>query len=254
MAEERGFDEIEAEIDADVPDEWAKKYRELGRELKAKREKYGPLEEAFGAIGEGDRKFLAQIGAALQSDPAAAARMFIDASRSIATHESVQADWNELAGITPEEGTPEMDEEALLAKMAELVKETVNSELSGWTEKQKEEAELQRAQRQIADKLKDLGYDPSSREAKLLLLEAKELGGEPLEALDQAHTAITEFLSEKAKSFVSQEPDADASTGLLPDGGATATETHDTSEGATAEERVMERLNALDASPEDVGA
>jgi hypothetical protein len=263
MPEERTFDEIEAdfdELESGAPDEFKAAIRKLGRDIKRNREKYAPIADAFGTLAEGDRDFMVTLAKAVGSDPATAARLFVEASKSIAGHESVGVDWNELAGITPPETPPEeteemeIDETKLAEMISEAVTKAVGSELTGWQEKQQEESAKLKIISEINDKLKNLGYEPSSWEAQSLLLKAKELGGDPLEAIDQAHTDYEAFMVEKSKNYVSQGTSPEGETALLPDGGSTAAETDPSIPGATAEERMRARLDELDASPEDVSA
>lgn len=232
---ESSFDELEAQMDeieaAGVPAEWEASVKKLRKELASKREKFGPLAEAFDGLHAEDQAAFINLASALKTDPTQAARMFVDASKAIA--ETTETDWNELAGITAEPSEepaePVAEETAVEKSIEEQIKEAVAAALG----ERDEQTQLQR----ITDKLEALGYtDPSSAEAQLVLLRAKQIpdATDPLDALQKAHEGLNDFIVERSKSLVSPEP-ADAGTELPSDEGSPAVETSPADDGSIPE-------------------
>lgn len=230
------FDELDAQMgemeEGGVPDEWAAAFKKLRTELANKRQKFGPFEQAFSKLGEQDQQAFLTFAETLSTDPAAAGEMFLNASRSIA--QVTGADWNEWAGIdaAPETPAETPAEETDVPESEKPIDEIVAEKVQAILDERDKQAQIDREVQRINDKLKDLGYtDPSAADAQLVLWRAKQIenAADVLDAIQQAHTGLDEFILERSKTLVSTTADAGAE--VPSDEGSLAEETSPSTDG-----------------------
>lgn len=209
---EAQMDELEAQ---GVPDEWATAFRRLRSELKNVRGRWSPYEQAFAPLDEDSAdQFLQAAKAWGEGRTDAVARWMFEVSK----HATEPATWNEWLGA---EGAPaepgekpaeleeqDMDPEQIKSIVAEAVAEAMKAQAAETAQ----EREAREFREKVETKLRDLGYeDPSSPAAAAVLLTAKDIDGDPFDAIDQAHTQFQSYVLERAKSYTA-EKSADAGT------------------------------------------
>lgn len=216
---EQRYDTLEGQ----VPDEWKDEIKALRAEHKKYRERWSPLEETFGGLADGDRESIAEFVKAYTGGNDSAAVTWLANNLKVFAGDN---DLAEILGITATE--PETDEvddvdpkglEQTIEERAKAIAEQIVTEkLTEFTqqsETQKREAE---ARARIEAELTELGYavpkpgDPTPTKTALLLLEAKNHGGD----IRKAHEVILEQLGSPPPTS-DKQPDE-----TPPDGGGQA--------------------------------
>lgn len=206
------FDELESELDAldskGVPDNWQAAFSKIRSELKSKRERYTPYEQAFSKLPEQDADALLQVARVLPENPEAVAKWMLDTARDIGG-ESFPEWVGEQTGA-PTEPLEDPEEEATVPEEDKSIEDRVAEAVAAALAKRDEESEQQRAvdeQRKVIEsKLAELGYtDPAAPDARLLLLQAQAIGGDPLDAIAQAHDGLEQHYVEKARQYAEQK-------------------------------------------------
>ena len=220
------FDDLEKELDdldeKGVPDAFLAAHRKLRAELKNKRERYTPFEEAFSALTPDDAEALLSVARTLPENPEAVAKWMLDTSKTLGGEAFPEWIAAETGGLSdnddpaePAEGEADVAEEK---SIEERVAEAVQAALAERDAKTEQERMVEEQRRVIESKLKELGYDdPGAPDAQVLLFQAKAIGGDPLDAITQAHEKLEEHYVEKAQQYAAQKS-ADAGAPAPPVG------------------------------------
>ncbi len=249
------FQELEDQLDAldeqGVPDGWVDGFRKVRSELKNRRERWKPYEDAFGGLPETDREVLLEVARVLPENPTAVAKWMVDTARELGGEqfgewvgaEQAAALEKEQADMNPVEPDENPDEGK---SIDELVAEKVAAALADRDKQSAEEKAIAEQHKVIEDTLRNLGYtDPASPDAQLVLFRARELGGDPLDAIQKAHDGLDDFFAERAQKYV-ESKSADADTPAPPVG--EVPDVHQEPEGTTPEDRMKARLDSVFAA------
>ena len=194
--------DLEEQLDAleaqGVPDSWVDGFKSLRKEVAAMNKATKPLREAFNGVPEGDRDVILDFVKVYRQDPLKGAEWAVSVAKDLAKDK-----YDELAGTTPvqveeteeppptEETSTDMTPEEFTAQVNKAIAEGISSFKAELAADRAAEQEQEKASSAIRTKLEALGYkDPLSARAKVLLLEAQALGGDPLEAIDKAFESL----------------------------------------------------------------
>lgn len=171
--------------------EWTPETRayieKLRSENKSYRERWQPFERAFGSLDPKDQKTILDLASIVNEDPRTAAAWMAENASDFARRAGASIE--ELLSTPPPTPTRPSDGPLTAEEVARIVEER--------TRETQEQIRAEINRERIKRELQDLGYDPASKEAKWLLIEAAASHNNDLRA---AHEAFQTWQAELAKA------------------------------------------------------
>lgn len=254
VEQDLSLDEIEAAIEAmekdeSTPDASLKEMQKLRRQVARHRAEGAAMKDAFDGLEEGNRTAILNFAKTLQTDPQAAFDWLVNSAMVMAGDQ-----WPAIIKTYLPDGTEQVevtdsapaDQPEFDPRDPESIAAYVQKQVeAGIAQYQTAVQESQRVAEQTAlidSTLKDLGYEggPTSPTVKALLLQAKEIGGDPIEAIKKAHEALE---AEKEQQFQQYLEKKAAGSGQSVPTNGQAAGGNTTTDDLSRDERINRRLD-----------